>query len=232
MRYAYLIFISLLLAACFGSYPTDENSDIAAVNPDPNHTHADFAVYIDGGKLSFSDPKYMSSPPQDAYRSLINAPLIAALRIPVASAHEGEEEDGHVIPGREYLHLHDGNGSVIHRHKPGLTLGDFFTSIGFKMTQKCFILDTGKSYCNSDQKQWRMFVNRKEQAFNVPYVFQDLDKILLTYGATEEQVAQQLSTISDDACLYSKTCPERGDPPAENCIADPSVPCVAPLEDL
>ena len=44
-------------------------------------------------------------------------------------------------PDRKYLHLHDGNGHVIHRHKPDLTLGDFFHSLGMTMTSSCFELD-------------------------------------------------------------------------------------------
>ena len=41
----------LLLAACERQY---------VPNPDPNHTHADFAVWTDGEKIGFDDPKYMS----------------------------------------------------------------------------------------------------------------------------------------------------------------------------
>ena len=40
----------------------------------------------------------------------------------------------------------------------------------------------------------------------------------------------ELQEMTDDACKYSKTCPWRGEPPAESCIADPAVPCTAPLD--
>jgi hypothetical protein len=73
-----------------------------------------------------------------------------------------------------------------------------------------------------------MFVNGTERPFDPSYIFADLDQILLTYGATGEQVTNQLQTLSDDACLYSQTCPERGKPPVENCVADPAVPCIEP----
>lgn len=214
MRYSIILALALpLIAAC---------SRTAAVNPDPNHTHADFAVYIEGRKLDFSDPRYMSAPPPDSE----SQSLLPSLLLSKAYAHEGEE-GGH-IKGREYLHLHDGNGNVMHRHKPNLTLGDFFVSIGFHMTEECFVLEDGSEICPAEGKKWQMFVNGQEIPWASQYVFQDLDKILLTYGATESQIQEQLSQLTNDACLYSKTCPERGDPPAENCIADPTVPCVAP----
>ncbi len=184
-------------------------------NPDPNHTHADFAVWIENRKLDFTDPKYMSAPPPESAFRLI----------PAASAHTVLDEGEH-LAGREYLHLHDGNGSVIHRHKPGLTLNDFFVSLGFHMTESCFVLDTGREVCPAGDKRWQMFVNGEEKPWTPYYAFQDLDRILLTYGATPEQVQAQLAALTDDACLYSRVCPERGTPPTENCIADPTVPCV------
>ena len=36
------------------------------VNPDPNHTHADFAVFVDGAQLDFSGDEFMSGLSTDA----------------------------------------------------------------------------------------------------------------------------------------------------------------------
>ncbi len=217
MRHTITFALVLLLSAC-NPFVKDP-----VANPDPNHTHADFAVWIDGKKLDFSDARYMSTPPAE------EAPQAFLELLGHAYAH-GDEDDGQVIPGREYLHLHDGNGHVIHRHKPGLTIGAFFSSIGFTMTKSCLILDDGTTHCTDTDKRWRMFVNDKEGLFDPDYVFEDLDKILLTFGSDDAAIEAQLKDLTDDACRYSKTCPERGDPPAEGCIADPAVPCLAPLE--
>lgn len=176
---------------------------LSAINPDPTHTHADFAVYISGRRLDFSDPKYMEEE---------------------GGEHE-HDEHGH---DHSTMHMHGGAGGVIHRHKPGQTFGNFFTSIGFTLTPFCLTTDSGDATCNGGGKSWRMVVNGKETAVNPGYVFADGDAILLTYGADDAAVEQQLWETGSDACLYSKTCPERGDPPTENCVADPSVPCSAP----
>lgn len=164
-----------------------------AVNPDPNHTHADFAVFIDGERIDFSQEKYMSTDTN---------------------------------PKHPYTHVHDGNGNVMHRHKPGITIGDFFSSLSITLTPDCFTLDTSEQYCNGEGKSWKMFVNGQEIPLNPAFEFQDLDQILLTYGIGNTQ--KQLKQLSDDACRYSQTCPERGTPPKENCVSDPTVPCVAP----
>ncbi|NOS67111.1 MAG: hypothetical protein HOO67_01970, partial [Candidatus Peribacteraceae bacterium] len=205
-------------------------------NPDPNHAHADFAVWINGTLLDFSGEQYMSAPPaEDASTSFI--------LIPSASAH-GDVDDGHVVPGREYLHLHDGNGQVIHRHKLGLTFGDFFASLtetgvsdirletrtenNHTYTQFWFCtLPTQKKtlewYC--DATTVRLFVNGIETPQGANYVFTDGDQLLITDATDPAEVKKELSLMTNDACLYSKTCPWRGEPPAEGCIADPEVPC-------
>ncbi len=169
-----------------------------ALNPDPNHTHADFAVFVDGEKLDFSDEKYMSN------------------------------EQKHLS---QYLHLHDGLGSVIHRHKPGLALGEFLSSLGLTMEKDCMTLDS-QQLCNDGKQRWKMVVNGGERSLDPSYVFKDTDKILLTYGASDTLWENESQQVTDDACLYSKTCPERGEPPTENCIADPTVPCMAPAGSL
>jgi len=166
-----------------------------AVNPDPNHTHADFAVWIEDTKVDFARPEFMSV--------------------------EGQN------PKAKFFHLHDGNGEVMHSHKPGQPIGDFFASLGMEMTVTCFRLDPDNAACNNpDGRTWKMFVNGVEKPFDPRYSFQDLDRILLTYGSNEVQIQQQLADLTDESCLYSKTCPERGDPPTENCVADPAVPCM------
>lgn len=176
------------------------------VNPDPNHSHADFAVYFSGEKFDFAQQKYMSAVPvQDE-----NGETVLA-----------ERRD------RQFLHLHDMNGDVVHRHKPGLTLGEFFSSLGFTMTDTCLTTDEDMTACNEGDEKWRMFVNGIEQPFSPSFEWNDLDTLLITYGSSDAEIQEQLDQMSDDACLYSQTCPERGEPPEENCISDPTVPCVA-----
>jgi hypothetical protein len=178
----------------------------AAVNPDPNHTHVDFAVFLDGEKIDFSGDEYMSG-----------------------SSDESGSMTGATIKHNPYLHLHDGNGSVIHRHKPGLTLQDFFDSLSIGFTANCIIYkEPLEPDMRCSEHNWRMYVNGQERPFGLDDNFADLDRILLTTSASDDEVRSQLSQMTDDACRYSRTCPEKGPPPTENCIADPTVPCVVP----
>lgn len=190
--------VAVALAVVFGG-PSGP-----AVNPDPNHTHADFRVIIDGTEIGFEDDVFMSG----AYQ-------------------EGERTQEAAL--HKFLHLHDGNGHVIHRHKPGLVLQEFFDSIRVGFTANCIVYQAPveRDMVCSDNP-WRMVVNGQERPFSLDYDFADLDQILLSTAATDDLLAAEWEEMTDDACLYSRTCPDRGEPPTENCIADPEVPCVQP----
>lgn len=232
----YVIYIGGFLVLILSGLDMFWTSHDLLPNPDPNHIHADFAVWVNGQRLDFSDARYMSVKPTTSFLPSV---------IPVAHAHLGEEVEEHMIPGREYLHLHDGNGFVIHRHKPGLTLGDFFSSIGLTMTKTCLKLDdfqyrtldrtwvrdfgVMKNLCTNGKFHWTMFVNGKGVQMNPDYVFEDLDQILLSYSAGDD-FTKELGQMTSDACKYSLRCPWKGTPPKENCIADPAIPCTIPVQ--
>lgn len=194
----------LLLVSCCFLTLTACSEKGPALNPDPNHTHADFAVWIEGKKIDFSQELYMSG-----------------------SSKEGEDhsQDHHMS-----LHLHDGNGAVIHRHKPGLTLGDFFNSlpgIRYRENEFLFMDCLGCAHAEGTY-QTKLFVNGEESPEGSVYVFSDIDRIVITDTTDPALRRAEVRDLTDEACLYSRTCPERGDPPTENCIADPTVPCIIP----
>lgn len=150
------------------------------------HVHADFAVYLDGVPVDFTESKYQST------------------------------ESGHLHPT---LHLHDGKGNILHRHADGVTLSDFFKSLGMKFTKQCFTQDNGVSHCSGNGKEFRMYVNGKLLSVMEEYVVQDLDQILITFGLPDDETIQsQIDSVTDEACIYSARCPERGSPPEEACV--------------
>ena len=211
MKRIILLFLPLLAACSLFAHKE------YAPNPDPeNHIHADFAVWIGDEKLDFTDPKYMSGVSYDE------------------ESHDEKEEYHH-----EHLHLHDGVGWVIHAHKTGYTIADSLGSIGLLMGAQCMRLESGVDICpNELSETWRMFVRHQplkenaweERAWDPDYAFRDMDQILLTFqkddSAAAAKIEDQKAAMTDDACLYSRTCPWRGEPPVENCISDPEVPCV------
>lgn len=152
---------------------------------DEYHTHADFAMFINGKHFDLTDKKYMSGSNQ-----VLN----------------------------KYVHLHDGSDELIHIHHEGITIGDFFTSIGFTLTATCLTTDAAQTFCTDNANILRLYVNGVTLDPAATYIPRDTDRVLIYYGAPNAPaIAEYLAGITDKACIYSGTCPERGLPPPESC---------------
>ncbi len=159
------------------------------------HEHADIKVYLNGEKLDLSQDKYQTLEKKYANGSI--------------EKHANET----------VMHLHDGNPNIVHKHERTATLEEFFSAINITFSSSCFILDNGENYYTSDEKTLKLFVNGKANSEYEKYSFRDDDSILITYGAlTNKQITEELASLTDDACMYSETCPERGKPPTEGCV--------------
>jgi len=116
------------------------------------------------------------------------------------------------------VHLHDNEGDVIHFHAPGITLPTFLDSIGFTLTETC-LQTTDREVCAAEENVLKLYVNGEDRTEEITrYVSVDEDRILLYYGeATNESLDDYLDAVTDEACIYSGTCPERGTAPPESC---------------
>lgn len=104
------------------------------------------------------------------------------------------------------IHFHDANGDIIHAHKDKVTLGTFYNALGLAIKPNVLYVNNTKFDAN-----WG------------DYVFKDLDRLVLS---TSELSPKQLAMVTDKACIYSETCPDRGKPPTENCVGGLDTPCV------
>lgn len=118
------------------------------------------------------------------------------------------------------FHLHDNIGHVLHRHAAGVTLADFLNSIGFELTNECITDNGGETYCTNDENVLRLYVNGEIYETPHEYITQEGDRVLLYYGDPDSSaITAYLEEVTDEACIYSGTCPERGVPPPETCGA-------------
>ena len=123
-------------------------------------------------------------------------------------------------------HLHDGNGTVLHKHRKGVTLNTFFQSFGMNFERDCLTLDDATRLCTEGDKTLKLLVNGKLVDQAGDYEFADLDRILISYGNEDQkQLDAQIGSLTDAACLYSEKCPERGKAPTENCVGGLGTEC-------
>lgn len=116
-----------------------------------------------------------------------------------------------------YLHLHDGNGEVLHAHANGYSLANFFASVGVTLSNECIALAETERYCANDIETLTGLVNGERVSDIAGYEFTDEDRILISFG-NERNLDGEMAAVTDKACIYSETCPERGAPPAEGCV--------------
>ncbi|MBI4894701.1 MAG: hypothetical protein HY833_03125 [Candidatus Aenigmarchaeota archaeon] len=107
-----------------------------------------------------------------------------------------------------YMHVETGPGEgvVIHMHATNSPLSIFFRSLGMSLNSECFRLDNGKDYCNSGTKTLKMFVKKEfgdweeNRQFHT-YIFQNHDRILITYG---DETAEELQAQKDSVTEFSR----------------------------
>lgn len=104
-----------------------------------------------------------------------------------------------------YVHVETGPGagSVIHIHATGVPLKMFFNSMGMTLNSQCFDTAREKTFCNTGDDKIKMFIKHYNSTWEQntqygDYVFQDLDKILITYGnESQEQIIAQENNVTD-----------------------------------
>ncbi len=104
-----------------------------------------------------------------------------------------------------YVHAETGPGAgtVIHMHATNVPLKMFFNSLGMKFNSECFETSKDNKYCNDGINTLKMFVRHsnitwEQNSEYEKYIFQDLDKILITYGdEAEEEIQLQQNNVTD-----------------------------------
>ena len=104
-----------------------------------------------------------------------------------------------------HAHFENRDGDVVHTHAVGVTLGHLFESLGMSIDNECLGLDTGNQYCSRGNAQLKVFIQRQgtnwQQIFDPQdYAILEFDKILVTYGAEDEEgIKEQQESVTDKA---------------------------------
>ncbi|MBI2667857.1 hypothetical protein HYX17_03770 [Candidatus Woesearchaeota archaeon] len=150
----------------------DSESTIGVL--ESQHIHADWKIYINNKALSFEGKDHMG-------RMQANISVSSFIHVDSGA------------PAPENI------GDILHMHAAGIPLWIFFESIGMKFEKDCFTVDTGVKYCNNAEKSLKFYVNGKENIEFGDYVFNDNDKILISYDNKNWDASRQLNSITDFA---------------------------------
>lgn len=96
-------------------------------------------------------------------------------------------------------------GSVLHMHATGVPLGWFFESLGMNLAKDSFTLIGGEVLKNGNGNTLKFYLNGKKVDELENYVFQPLDKLLISYGSENDQdIETQINSVPSFAKDHQK----------------------------
>lgn len=97
-----------------------------------------------------------------------------------------------------WIHFEAGDGTTIHKHATGVTLGYLFDSLKLKLDDKCFVFQDGRQFCTNADYTLNFYINGKKVSDVRNYEPMDNDRILIVYGAETPEEIQDLLTQLDN----------------------------------
>ena len=95
-----------------------------------------------------------------------------------------------------WIHFEDSDGTTIHRHASGVTLGYLFDSLNIGIDTKCFVFPDGRQFCTNEDYSLKYYINHQPVSNIYDYIFEDGDRILISFGPeTPEQIEEQLMEL-------------------------------------
>jgi len=92
-----------------------------------------------------------------------------------------------------WIHFEDSDGTTIHRHSSGVTIGYLFDSLGFTANDECFAFPDGREFCTNEDYSLKYYINHRAVGDIYDYVLEDDDRILISFGPENpEEIEEQL----------------------------------------
>ena len=92
-----------------------------------------------------------------------------------------------------WIHFEDSDGTTIHRHSSGVTLGYLYDSMGFTVNDECFAFPDGREFCTNEDYSLKYYINHRSVGNIYDHVLVDDDRILISFGPeTPEEIEVQL----------------------------------------
>jgi len=97
-----------------------------------------------------------------------------------------------------WIHFEGRDGSTIHKHAAGVTLGYLFDSLQIGLDDQCYVFPDGKSFCTQDEYTLNFFINGEQVSDIRDHNGMEGDKVLIVYGAeTPEEIDAYLLQLEN-----------------------------------
>jgi len=97
-----------------------------------------------------------------------------------------------------WTHFEGRDGSTIHKHATGVTLGYLFDSLSLGLDEKCFVFQDGRSFCTNEDYSLKLFINEEQVSDIRDYDVMEGDRVLVLYGGqTPEEIQAELLKLEN-----------------------------------
>jgi len=88
-----------------------------------------------------------------------------------------------------WIHFEGRDGTTVHKHATGVTLGYLFETLSLGLDDQCFVFQDGRSFCTNEDYKLVFYVNGESLSDIRDLEIHEDDKILIAYGAeTPEEI--------------------------------------------
>lgn len=97
-----------------------------------------------------------------------------------------------------WIHFEGRDGSTIHKHATGVTLGYLFESLSLGLDDQCYTFQDGRNFCTNDDYSLKFYINGDKVDDIRDYEIVEDDRILVSYGdETDEEIEAQLLQLEN-----------------------------------
>ena len=97
-----------------------------------------------------------------------------------------------------WIHFEGRDGTTIHKHATGVTLGYLFDSLSLGVDDQCYVFPDGKSFCTNEDFILKFFINGEQVSDIRDHDSMESDRVLIVFGAeTPEEIDRYLLQIEN-----------------------------------
>ena len=95
-----------------------------------------------------------------------------------------------------WIHFEGRDGSTIHKHATGVTLGYLFESLGLGLDDQCYTFQNGRNFCTDEEFSLKFYINGNNVDDIRDHEINEDDRILISYGGeSPEEIEEQLRQL-------------------------------------
>ncbi|MFQ5475462.1 MAG: protein-disulfide isomerase [Nitrosopumilus sp.] len=101
-----------------------------------------------------------------------------------------------------WIHFEGRDGTTIHKHATGVTLGYLFETLSIGLDDQCYVFPDGKSFCTNEDYTLKFFINGEQVSDIRDYEIMEDDRILIVFGGeTPEELDAYLLQLENQEII-------------------------------